>query len=143
MTAAETAAPPASTSRIADASIEAKISAAESARRVCVRRGAAAAAVGGTCCGWGVGDLPLPLPLLALKLELELVLALALVLVLLPRPTARSIKLSTVAAALLLSFAALPLTAWIWVRFFRVVGDCRTRSVREGCAGGGGGLPRP
>jgi hypothetical protein len=65
-----------------------------------------------------------------LELELELELEL-------PLPMARWIKLSTVVAALLLSFAALPLTAWICVRLFRVVGDCRRRSVREGCAGGG------
>jgi hypothetical protein len=76
----------------------------------------------------------LPLPLLALEIELELGLELELEL---PLPMARWIKPSTVVAALLLSFAALPLTAWIWVRFFRVVGDCRRRSVREGCAGGG------
>jgi hypothetical protein len=62
---------------------------------------------------------------LGLGLELEL-----------PLPMARWISFSTVVAALLLSFAALPLTAWIWVRLFRVVGDCRRRSVREG--GGGG-----
>jgi len=82
----------------------------------------------------------LPLPLLTLELELELELKLELELELeleLPLPMARWIKLSTVVAALLLSFAALPLTAWICVRLFRVVGDCRRRSVREGCAGGG------
>jgi hypothetical protein len=72
--------------------------------------------------------------LLALELELELALELEL-----PLPIARWIKPSTVAAALLLSFAALPLTAWIWVRLFRVVGDCRRRRVREG--GGAGGSP--
>jgi hypothetical protein len=45
----------------------------------------------------------------------------------------RWMRRSTVVMALLLSFTALPLTAWICVRCFRVVGDCRTRSVREGC----------
>jgi hypothetical protein len=39
---------------------------------------------------------------------------------------------STVAAALLLSFTAPPLTAWMRVRCFRVVGDCSRRRVREG-----------
>ena len=116
------------------------MSAAESATLVRLRSGAAAATAVGPCCccGWGVGDLPLPLPLSALELEIGLGLKPELELEL-PLPMARWIKLSTVAAALLLSFAALPLTAWIWVRFFRVVGDCKRRSVREGCAGGGGG----
>ena len=87
----------------------------------------------------GAGALPLPLAALELGLGLELGLELELELELeLPLPMARWIKLSTADAALLLSFAALPLTAWIWVRFFRVVGDCRRRRVREGCAGGGG-----
>ena len=72
------------------------------------------------------------MPALEVKVKLELELELEL-----PLPTARWIKLSTVAAALPLSFAALPLTAWIWVRFFRVVGDCKRRRVREGCVGGG------
>jgi hypothetical protein len=83
----------------------------------------------------------LPLPLLALELEMALELGLELELELeleLPLPMARWIKLSTVAAALLLRFAALPLMAWIWVRLFRVVEDCRRR-VREG--GGGSGSP--
>ena len=116
VTAAETAAPPASTSRIAEASIEASMSAAESAICVRVRGGSGGGAAGAACCccccccGWGVGALLLllPLPLSALELEPDL----------LPPPMARWIKLSTVAAALLLSFEALPLTAWIWVRFF-------------------------
>lgn len=42
------------------------------------------------------------------------------------------ISLSTAAAALLLSFTAPPLTAWTRVRCFRVVWDCRRRSVRDG-----------
>jgi hypothetical protein len=46
---------------------------------------------------------------------------------------------STAAWALLLSFTARPLTVWMRARFFRVVGDCRRRSVREG---GGGGVER-
>ena len=79
----------------------------------------------------------LPLPLLGLELELEMELGMGLGMGLeLALPMARWIRLSTVVAALLLSFAALPLTAWIWVRLFRVVGDCRRRSVREGGAGG-------
>jgi hypothetical protein len=53
---------------------------------------------------------------------------------------ARSIMRSMAAWALLLSFTALPLTVWMRARCFRVVGDCRTRSVREG--GGGGGVER-
>ena len=120
------------------------MSAAESATLVRVRSGAGAVGTCGGGCdwGWGVGDLTLsaeapealPLPLLTLELELALELELELELSL---PMARWIKPSTVVAALLLSFAALPLTAWICVRFFRVVGDCRRRSVREGCAGGG------
>jgi hypothetical protein len=52
-------------------------------------------------------------------------------------PTVRWIKLSTAATALLLSLTAPPLAVWIRARFFRVVGDCRMRSVREG---GGGAL---
>lgn len=51
---------------------------------------------------------------------------------LLPLPTTRWIKLSTVVAALLLSFTAPPLTVWMRSRCFRVVGDCRMRSAREG-----------
>jgi NhaP-type Na+/H+ and K+/H+ antiporter len=37
-----------------------------------------------------------------------------------------------VAPALLLSLTAPPLTVWMLVRCFRVDGDCRRRSVREG-----------
>jgi hypothetical protein len=44
----------------------------------------------------------------------------------------RWIRLSTVAAALLLSFTALPLTVGIRSRCLRVVGDCRMRSARDG-----------
>lgn len=165
-TAAETAAPPASMSRTVDASIVARTSAAESATRVPLRSGPVGAGCGdrttrapegegvrvradsalrggrsGLLSG-GAGEGPrlrggsdggveaaMPLPLLALELELGL-------------PMARWIKLSTVAAALLLSFAALPLMAWIWVRFFRVVGDCRMRSVREAGFSGSGSPPR-
>jgi len=47
------------------------------------------------------------------------------------RPAARWIQLSTATAALLPSFTALPLTAWMLVRCFRVVGDCKRSSVRE------------
>ena len=32
----------------------------------------------------------------------------------------------------MLSFTATPLTVWMRIRCFRVVGDCRRRSVREG-----------
>ena len=60
----------------------------------------------------------LPLPLLPLPLVLS--------------PTTRWIRRSTVATALVLSFTAPPLTVWMLVRCFRVVGDCRRRSVREG-----------
>lgn len=61
--------------------------------------------------------LPLPLPLpLALS------------------ATTRWMRRSTVATALLLSFTAPPLTVWMVVRCFRVVGDCKRRSVREGWA---------
>lgn len=63
---------------------------------------------------------PLPLPLSAL-------------------PAAPWIMRSTMAEALLLSCTAPPLTAWMRVRCFRVDGDCRRRSVREG---GGGGWSR-
>lgn len=35
---------------------------------------------------------------------------------------------------MLLSFTAPPLTVWMVVRCFRVVGDCKRRSVREGWA---------
>ena len=73
-------------------------------------------------CGVGMGRAgPLPLSLRALLV-------------------ARSIMRSMAAWALLLSFTALPLTVWMRARCFRVVGDCRTRSVREG--GGGGGVER-
>jgi hypothetical protein len=172
-----------------DASIEARMSAAESAMLVLVRSGAIGACGccrgagagectreleeedslgggGGDVLAWrggrsgllsggagdgprlrgggvgiGVGDLTasavakteaLLLPLLTLVLVLELELELELL------PMARWIKLSTVATALPLSFEAVPLTAWIRVRFFRVVGDSRRRSVREGGGGGGG-----
>lgn len=64
----------------------------------------------------------LPLPLLPLPLPLPLVLS----------PTTRWIRRSTVVTALVLSFTAPPLTVWMLVRCFRVVGDCRRRSVREG-----------
>jgi hypothetical protein len=53
-------------------------------------------------------------------------------------PAARWISRSTAAAALLLSFTAPPLTVWMRVRCFRVVGDCRRRSVRD--EGGGEAL---
>jgi hypothetical protein len=49
-----------------------------------------------------------------------------------PVPTVRLIKLSTAAAALLLSLTAPPLTSWMRARCFWVVGDCRMRSVRDG-----------
>jgi hypothetical protein len=70
---------------------------------------------------------------------MDVVVVVALVARLLPLsvPTARWISRSTVAAALLLSFTAPPLTVWMRVRCFRVVGDCRRRSVRD--EGGGGG----
>lgn len=148
-TAAVTAAPPASTSRTDEASSAPRMSAAESARLVRVRRGwgdwpregvarrgGSAGLVsggagegprlrGGSDAAVGCGDgTALPLPLLALE-ELAL-------------PMARSIKPSTAAVALLLSLTALPLTVWMRSRCLRVVGDCRMRSVRDGGAGGGG-----
>ena len=147
MTAAETAVPPVSTRRTADASIVARTSAAESETLLRVRGAAAGVVPVGAC--WrrlrlrlrcrkfdsvSVEDLPLLLPLLwsALELELELATArwikvealllsfVALELELglglgLPLPTARW---TMMVAALLLSFAAQSLTAWIWVRFF-------------------------
>ena len=68
--------------------------------------------------GGALLPLPLPLPLVLLA-------------------TTRWIRRSTVATALLLSFTAPPLTVWMLVRCFRVVGDCRRRSVREGWVGFG------
>ena len=44
----------------------------------------------------------------------------------------RWMRRSTAATALLLSFTVPPLTVWMRVRCFRVVEDCRGRSVREG-----------
>jgi len=154
-TAAETAAPPASTTRTADADNDARMIAAESTARPRVSRGRDGGGVRegarepegdllrsrsgsgglsseeadrdwGRTGGIGTADddddddddveaRPLPLSV----------------------PPARTISLSTAAAALLLSFTALPLTAWTRLRCFRVVGDCRRRSVRDG--GGGGG----
>jgi len=74
-------------------------------------------------CGVGtarVGLLPLPWPL-PLPLSAP--------------PPARWIMRSMVAEALLLSFTAPPLTAWMRVRCFRVSGDCRRRSARDGGCG--------
>jgi len=64
------------------------------------------------------GALLPPLPLLPLPLVRSV--------------TTRWIRRSMVATALVLSFTAPPLTVWMLVRCFRVVGDCRRRSVREG-----------
>ncbi len=86
--------------------------------------------------GLGVGDLTTSVPVCAAAKTEALPLPLS---ALEARPTVRWIKLSTAAAALPLSFAAPPLTAWIRVRFFRVVGDCRSRRVLEGR----GWSPRP
>lgn len=80
-------------------------------RGVGMARVAAAAAAGAL--------LPL-LPLLPLPLSLV------------RSVTTRWIRRSTVATALVLSFTAPPLTVRMVVRCFRVVGDCRRRSVREG-----------
>lgn len=165
-TAAEIAVPPASTSRMDDASSEARMTPAESAMRVPSGGSGGGKDVGdsaresdgegeggdllwrgggsGLLSGWA-GEGPRLrgrsgglTPLAAVvgcgvatakpgNLLLPLPSALSPLL-----PPARWIKLSTVAAALLLSFTARLLTAWMLVRCLCVVGDCRRRSTREG-----------
>ena len=60
----------------------------------------------------------LSLPLLPLPLALS--------------ATTRWMRRSTVATALLLGYTAPPLTVWMVVKCFRVIGDCRRRSMCEG-----------